>query len=216
MELSNPQHEAFAQHVAEGLSLTEAALRTGYAPTSAPNYASRLAKTRNVSNRIAELRSLRAVSTGATGIRNPQARVAALEDRWERMRRIITERANAYEDQDEPGVKTGLLIKQERRIGSGDKAMVTTSYVLDTDILTLLCAHEKQAAEELGQWTKRTESYRESVSVSLMDRAQLNETLKQHLGNASAADRRAVLDAVPELVALAQPGEPVADSPHGE
>lgn len=182
--------------------MTEAAIRTGFAPTSAPNYGSRLAKTRNVSNRIAELRSLRAVSSGSTGLRNQQARVAALEDRWERMRLIITERANDPENQDVPGGKTGLLIKQVKQVGSGDRATMITSYVLDKDILGELRSHEQQAAEELGQWTRRTETYRENVSLNLMNPQQLNEALRQMLGNATTEERRQLLAANPELTEI--------------
>jgi hypothetical protein len=93
-----------------------------------------------------------------------RTRIAALEDRWERMQRIITERAvnedlgvyyherNA-ETQEvtavriAPGWTTGLLVRKETKD--------TIEFKVDTGLLNELRAHEEQAAKELGQWTEK-------------------------------------------------------------
>ena len=49
-------------------------------------------------------------------------RVDALNDRWNRMRRIIEARADDPDYAKAPGGTTGLLIKTYKRIGSGENA----------------------------------------------------------------------------------------------
>ncbi len=203
MELSNPQHEAFAQHVVSGLSLTEAAIKAGYKESAANNMGSRTAKLPTVRMRIEELRNFHSKQAlAAAGIRNPQARVSALEDRWTRMRQIIDERAQAPEMESVPGGKTGLLVMTYKQIGSGQNAQMVREYELDRALLTELREHEKQTAEELGQWTTRRETYNQSVSMNLLDRGQLDELLQRELGGLPAAQRSKLLAEAPELAKL--------------
>jgi len=164
---------------------------------------------RQVSQRIEELKALSDDKTELVpaGIRSPQGRVAALADRWERMRMIIAERAseysNSHRDGDDSeqiaGGKSGLLIKQVKQIGSGDKALVVTSYVLDRELLAELRAHEQQAAEELGQWATRKETYSQNLNVSLMNPVDLHKALADTFKNSGALDRRKLLEEAPEL-----------------
>lgn len=217
MELSNPQHEAFAQHVVSGLSLTQAAVQAGYKPSAANNMGSRVAKLSDVRMRIAELRDMHTrTATVAAGIRNPQSRVTALESRWEKMRQIITERALDPEMQSVPGGKTGLVVMTFKQLGSGATAAVVREYRVDTQLLAELRAHEQQAAEELGQWTKRTETYKESVSLNLMDGKQLRDALQQHLGQAPANERKALLDMAPELAEIVVASTPQSTSDNSQ
>jgi len=106
----------------------------------------------------------------AEGIANRINRVNALNDRWERMQTVIAERAadtssGTYttaptEDGETerivaPGWSTGLLVRTEKQIGAGDKAIHVIEFAVDTGLLRELRAHEEQAAKELGQWTEK-------------------------------------------------------------
>ncbi len=82
-------------------------------------------------------------------------RVAALNDRWHRMRRVIEERAASEDMQGIPGGETGLLVHQVKGIGRGENFQVVHEYVVDDGLLGELRAHERQAAQELDQWTER-------------------------------------------------------------
>lgn len=89
------------------------------------------------------------------GIAVAENRVAALQDRWERMKRIIAERGEADIMQDVPGGRTGLLCYTKKSLGAGPMAQVVDEFELDAALLRELREHEKQAAQELGQWTDR-------------------------------------------------------------
>ena len=111
------------------------------------------------------------------GIANRERRIAALDDRWHRMLRLIEDRAQ--EMAGVPGGETGLLVKQVKLIkvrgygtrGKGTAAQLAlweapdgendtpdtgtvevAEYVLDGVLLKELREHEKQAAMEAGQW----------------------------------------------------------------
>lgn len=103
----------------------------------------------------------------ALGIANRQNRVDALNDRWSKMQTVIAERAadessGAYETHEDadgnkerivaPGWKTGLLVRTEKQIGAGERAVHVVEFAVDTGLLRELRAHEEQAAKELGQW----------------------------------------------------------------
>lgn len=208
MELANSQHEAFAQHVAAGLSLTESAKRAGYAESAAANCGSRVAKMRAVANRIEELRNANGKAVVmASGIRAPQTRVAALEDRWNRMRTIITARSEDPDLKDIPGGKTGLLVKQIKVVGTGQNAQLVETYVLDTSILQELRAHEQQAAEELGQWITRASqsgnvNAKAMPDVKFLGPTQLNVYLREELKSLDPAAVSRLTQMAPELSKL--------------
>ncbi len=84
-------------------------------------------------------------------------RVRALEDRWRRLRQVIAERAASAEMQGVPGGTTGLLTHTVKGIGSGDHFQAVDEYAVDTNLLRELREIEKQAAQELGQWTEKHE-----------------------------------------------------------
>lgn len=91
------------------------------------------------------------------GIGQLERRVAALNDRWERMQRVIEARAEAYADDDHGG-ETGLI---RRKLmgwsGKGEDKEPIFDYEFDAALLKELREHEKQAAQELGQWTEKRE-----------------------------------------------------------
>jgi Helix-turn-helix of insertion element transposase len=88
------------------------------------------------------------------GIACLENRVDALSDRWKRMQRVITERAEELEGECAGG-GTGLLVRQVKSVGSGPLAREVEEFAVDTGLLKELREHEKQAAQELGQWTER-------------------------------------------------------------
>jgi hypothetical protein len=83
-------------------------------------------------------------------------RVAALDDRWHRMARVIEARGREM-DGEAPGAETGLLVRQVKVIGTGEQQRTVEEYAVDTGLLRELRATEEQAARELGQWAERQE-----------------------------------------------------------
>lgn len=90
----------------------------------------------------------------AEGIRNRQNRLAALNDRAERMKQVIRERAEADEFAKVAGGTSGVLVRQWK-IGRDGTAY--EEFAVDTGLLAEMRAHEKQAAQELGEWTEKSE-----------------------------------------------------------
>jgi phage terminase small subunit len=189
MELSNPQYEDFAQFIVAGENMTQAAILAGYKASAASNIGSRLAKLPQVRGRIAELKELHSKKAlTAAGIRNPQARISALEDIWTRMRQVITERAEDPEMQSVPGGKTGVLVMTYKTVGAGPSAQIKKEYAFDRALVQELRDHSRQAAEELGQWTTRKEIHSESVTLDI------GEVLKQSLATLTPSERARLLE----------------------
>src|SRR5450432_4499871 len=151
--LTNSKHEHFAQAVAKGVSATKAYVAAGYSAKGAAQSAARMLTNADICSRLAELQLTLAAGTIALEISSRNARVQALQDRWDRLRRVITERAAAPEFADVPGGSTGLLCVTY--VGKDADRPV---YRVDTAILAELRAHERQAAEELEKWKTRTET----------------------------------------------------------
>jgi hypothetical protein len=59
-------------------------------------------------------------------------------------------------EEEAPGVGTGLLVRQRKMLGGGQFGYEVTEYVFDAALDAALRADEKQAAQELGEWTERT------------------------------------------------------------
>lgn len=56
-----------------------------------------------------------------------------------------------------PGGTTGLIVQSQKVVGSGRSQQVVTEYFVDIPLLRELRELERQAAQESGQWTLRTE-----------------------------------------------------------
>jgi phage terminase small subunit len=85
-------------------------------------------------------------------------RLAVLDDIKRKYLQIISERADAYaKEQNAPGASTGLLVRQEKVIGSGDAAMHIVEWKADTAITDAIQKLDEQAAKELGQWTEKVD-----------------------------------------------------------
>jgi hypothetical protein len=82
-------------------------------------------------------------------------RVAALNDLWNGLFEIIEARAADPAMADVPGGTTGLLVRRVKAVGRADDSQRIETYELDHRLLAQIRAVEKQAAQELGQWTER-------------------------------------------------------------
>lgn len=112
------------------------------------------------------------------GIQDRSCRVAALEDRWRRLKEVIESRAR--EMSHIPGGSSGILVAQPKLLrmyeSAGDdefgdalkplrQVVVMQQYVVDTGLLRELRQHERQAAEELGEWREKPEEGEKLVRV---------------------------------------------------
>jgi AcrR family transcriptional regulator len=99
-------------------------------------------------------------------------RLDALNRRWLGLQQIIVERAADPAMADVPGGKTGLVVKQTRRIGGGESARELEEFEVDVGLLKELREHEKQAAIEVGQWAERREvsgPHGEPLAISFIE-----------------------------------------------
>lgn len=106
--------------------------------------------------RVGFIKSEIAASAIAQGVADRSERVAALNDRWQRMQRVIDERAEDPMMAGVAGGSTGLLVHSFKMIGGGRDATTVDEYAVDVGLLKELRAHEEQAAKELGQWVEKT------------------------------------------------------------
>jgi hypothetical protein len=84
-------------------------------------------------------------------------RVRALDERWQLMQRVIAERGADPAMQEVPGGRTGLLVHNVKGVGKGDDFRLIDLYEVDVGLLRELREHEKQAAQEVGQWAEKRE-----------------------------------------------------------
>jgi hypothetical protein len=101
---------------------------------------------------------------GLVELRN---RVDALNKRWNRLHRVIDERAKD-KTMRAPGASTGLLTRTYKQIGSGESAEKVEEYQVDTGLLKALLDHEKQAAQELGQWSDKAKVEQGPMDVKIV------------------------------------------------
>jgi hypothetical protein len=108
-------------------------------------------------SRVAELVREAGDVASRYAIGKKASRLHGLDDRRRRMAQVIEERAADPAMQGVPGGKTGLLCHTTKSIGGGDNAREVDEYAVDTGLLKELREIEKQAAQELGQWTEKRE-----------------------------------------------------------
>lgn len=148
------RQEAAAQLVAKGSQTHEAlAAQLGINSQTLLRWRRQEAFT----TRIQALQDAMAAAVVSEGIALRTKRVAALNDRWNRMQRVIDERAEDPEVSHVPGGTTGLMVHTVKMIGGGRDATTVDEYAVDVGLLKELRAHEEQAAKELGQWTEKQE-----------------------------------------------------------
>ena len=162
--LGNARHEHFAQAIAKGTSASKAYVLAGYSEKGAQQSSARLLLNAVICSRVSELQETLSAGTIALEISSRNARVQAMQDRWSMLRagiaQLMIERAADMAEA--PGGGTGLLVRQYQ----GGAPV----YKVDTGLVSLigqLLAHEKQAAEELGQWTEKRE-YSSRVGIDVV------------------------------------------------
>lgn len=143
---------------------TEAARIAGYKQPGM--HGSRLMKNDEINAAIAEYRA----EIKARGIAEKQNRIDAANDRHRRMQQVIEERAVHPWNADVPGGTTGLIVKQLKSVKhifepdpeaeDGKAVQITVETweaAVDTALLKSMLDHEKQIAQEVGEWVEKGE-----------------------------------------------------------
>jgi hypothetical protein len=118
------------------------------------------------------------------GVALRHQRVRALNDRWQRMKQLIEERAKDMADV--PGGSSGLLVRQVKGVGEGDRFREVEYYTTDHGLLREMRQLEEQAARELGQRptdSETKEAVRE-IEATAMSTSELLERARQILRSA--------------------------------
>jgi hypothetical protein len=152
----NAASEEASLLVAQGeLTNREVAVKVGVAPRTLDNWKADGEFQDRVKGHVADIRE----SVRRRGIAVMENRVRALQNRWERMNRVMDERAADPAMAKVPGGTTGLLVHNVKSIGAGMAAERVDLYELDAALLKEMREHEKQAAQELGQWSEKHEHH---------------------------------------------------------
>ena len=101
--LSNSKHEQFAVAIAKGVSAAKAYTSAGYSECGAKQSAARLLTSTNIRSRVAQIQAELSAGTIALEISSRNARVRALQNRWDRMRQVIEQRAASPDFAKVPG-----------------------------------------------------------------------------------------------------------------
>jgi hypothetical protein len=150
--LNNIRHERFAQNVVSGLSLSAAYIGAGYKKAGASANAARLLRNESIASRVAELRHESERDFVKLQITQRNERLQAAQERWNALREVIQARKTGDYSR---AVKTGLCVRRERVIGTGENAKLIEEYEVDTRLLDAMMNLEKQVAIETGQWTEK-------------------------------------------------------------
>ena len=149
----NDDRRLAAQLVAEGnLADIDIAAKLGVTRQTIWNWR----KTPEFQEFVDELQEAFKTEVRRRGLADRERRVRALNDRWNRLQRVMEERADDPAMANVPGGRTGLLVHDVKSVGSGYSAQVVDLYEVDTGLLKELREHEKQAAQELGQWVEQS------------------------------------------------------------
>lgn len=131
------------------------------------NSVSRWKRCQEFRDRISELTAAHAKDVFNRGIARREKRVAARQDRWQRGIQVIQERAADPEMQNVPGGKTGLLVRQVKSVGFGKDSQIIEEYAVDTGLMRELSNLEKETAQDLGQWSEKTDASGNNVNISV-------------------------------------------------
>jgi phage terminase small subunit len=156
-ELKNPKHEKFVQHIVRGLSPTEAYISAGYSRKGAHASAARLLKNPQVCTRLAELRkAVEPILEEAIVkliVTERFQRLDAIQDRWDALREAKA--CFAREDY-EAAMKTGVVCRKRRMIGSGNNAKEIVEYEINMALIEALNSVEKG---QLAWWTRSSKKW---------------------------------------------------------
>lgn len=149
----NAQKETAAVLLAEGKLGTEIAtvLDVPY-----PSFAAWRA-TPEFKARVEENRAILQKEALSAGVANVADRVRRYNKRWNGINQVFEERATDPSHMAVPGWTTGLLVHEQKSLGSGELATVVDLYRVDVGAIKEEREIAKQAAQDLGQWTERTQ-----------------------------------------------------------
>lgn len=85
------------------------------------------------------------------------ARLSSKQQRWRKLQCIIDARAADPSHARAPGGGTGLLVRHQKMLGSGDNATLVEEFEVDTGLLKEMRDLETESAKECGQWTEKRE-----------------------------------------------------------
>lgn len=105
--------------------------------------------------RVAELMEEFREATVHLAISRKEKRIASLNAHWLDMAKVIRERSADPDMAEVPGGTTGLIVRDYKTVGVGEAAKTMPVYSVDTGLLKEIREHEKQAAQELGQWVEK-------------------------------------------------------------
>lgn len=97
------------------------------------------------------------------GIAKRRKRVERQNADWQRLDQVRRERAADESLRHIPGASTGLIVRRYKAIGSGRDQTIVEEYEIDSGLLNLQLALEKHAAQELGQWSEKSEHRHEMI-----------------------------------------------------
>ena len=137
--------------------------------------------------RVNEIAAELAAVIRKRGIASAVNRIKALNDRWDRMTRVIEARAVDMKGEIAGG-DTGLMVRQIKI--SGQQSCY--EYAVDTGLLRELREHEKQAAQELGQWAEKHQVSGPDGGPIQVERADLSNLTDADLEQLEAIARRAL------------------------
>lgn len=118
---------------------------------------------------VDRLRERLAAESLAGGIADRAQRVAFQQERHRALRQVVAERGADPTMRDIPGGTTGYVVRQLKMIGLGKQAQVVEEHAVDKPTLDALAALEKQTAQELGQWTEKSEVAAKMAVRTTMD-----------------------------------------------
>lgn len=117
--------------------------------------------------RVAEHVAAQTAAIQVKGIAARENRVAAYNDRWERMQRLLAARAAGMGQDEIEGGDTGLLVRKVKTVQLLNGVSITRTeafeYELDAALLREMRELEKQAAMEVGQWTEKNQNTTEVI-----------------------------------------------------
>lgn len=88
-------------------------------------------------------------------IADVMSRVHRLDRRWQDIDAIIAARAADPAMESVPGGKTGLMMLERKRVGSGEQSEVVESYKFDAALVREERELARQASNELGHWGEK-------------------------------------------------------------
>lgn len=108
-----------------------------------------------VAARIEEIKRVLGDLTKRFAVCSKGYRINSLQQRLLRMELLMDARASSPEMEGVKGGETGLLVRDVKAVGKGEEFRVVELFRVDTGLLRELREHEKQAAQEAGQWVDK-------------------------------------------------------------